>query len=314
MIRSQPDMKLARPATNMGGVQRRRWLLVFLSVALATLVASSCATDVEMPATAKGTAVPTAEGTAPPTTTVPVTTTSSVPPGGRQPTATDKLRVVMAGDSVMNGLAPAVATALNEGGESEVVFELAPSIVRDAGSRVLWQRRLDEFAPDLVVMLIGTWEKRDPNFNPGDPAWAANYQEQVLDPFAAMITDAGARLLWIGMPAVPTDSDTLQFVALNSQFEALADRDDAVDYVEGGEYLNGPDGGWTDVLARADGIPERVRRTDGLHLCPGGSERLATPVIQYAQEQWNVAVGGNWQNAPWRVPPTLDKPEECPPV
>lgn len=302
-----PDQNLARPATNMGRVPRRAASLLIAFVALVALV-PSCASDVGAPATSQGT------DAAPTTSTLPATTTSSVPPGGRQPTATDKLRVFLAGDSVMGGLAPAVATALNEGRESDVTFELAPSIVRDTGSRVLWQRRLEEEAPDLVVMLIGTWEKGDPNFNPGDPGWAARYQAEVLDPFANMITDAGARILWIGMPAVPDDSHTLQFVALNAQFEALADRNDAVDYIEGGTYLNGPDGGWTDVLLRADGTPERVRRLDGLHLCPGGAERLAIPVIEYVQQQWNVQVGFNWQNAPWREPPTLDKPEECPPV
>lgn len=279
---------------------------LLLTLALAT---AGCATDVEMPAVA--------QGTSPTTTAAPATTsapTTSVPPGGRQPSATDKLRVVLAGDSVMNGLAPAVATALNEGGESEVNYELSPSIARDAASRVLWQRQLEESRPDLVVMLIGTWERGDPNFEPGDPGWAAWYQEQVLDPFAEMITAGGTRILWVGMPAVADEANTLQLVALNSQFRALAERDDMVDYIEGGEYLNGPDGGYTDRLPREDGTVERVRRVDGLHLCPGGSERLAIPVIQYAQQQWNVAVGFDWQNAPWRVPPTLDHPEECPEV
>lgn len=284
----------------------RRALLALAPVVLLALAGSACATDVENPAVAQGTE-PTVAGE-------PTTTTSAVPPGGRQPTAQDKLRVVLAGDSVMNGLAPVVATALNEGGESDVAYELAPSIARDAASRVLWQRQLEENHPDLVVMLIGTWERGDANFEPGDPAWSAWYQEEVLDPFADMVTGAGTRILWIGMPAVQSEADTLQLVALNSQFKALADRNDMVDYVEGGDFLNGADGGYTDRLPREDGTVERVRRVDGLHLCPGGAERLALPVIEYAQQQWNVAVGDDWQNAPWRVPPTLDHPEECPAV
>ncbi|MCB1017070.1 MAG: DUF459 domain-containing protein [Acidimicrobiales bacterium] len=279
-------------------------VLVALVAGVVALAAGACATDVEAPAVAQGTSA----------TTAAPTTTSSVPPGGRRPTAEDPLRVVLAGDSVMNGLAPAVATALNEGGESQVSYELAPSIARDTASRVLWQQRLEQDHPDLVVMLIGTWERGDANFNPGDPAWASWYQEQVLDPFAEMVTGTGARILWVGMPAVRDEADTLQLVALNSQFRALAERDDRVEYVEGGDFLNGPDGGYTDELPRADGTPERVRRLDGLHLCPGGSERLAIPVVQYAQQEWEVAVGYNWQNAPWREPPTLDHPEECPPV
>lgn len=284
----------------------RRLAAVVAPVALLLATAGACATDVEAPAVA--------QGTEPTTAAAPTTTTTSLPPGGRQPTPEDPLRVVLAGDSVMNGLAPAVATALNEGGDSQVQFDLAPSIARDTASRVLWQQQLEETHPDLVVMLIGTWERGDANFEPGDPNWAPWYQEQVLDPFARMVTDSGARILWIGMPAVADPASTLQLVALNSQFEALAERDDAVDYIEGGDYLNGPDGGYTDRLAAADGTLERVRRTDGLHLCPGGSERLAVPVIEYAQQQWNVRVADGWESMPWRVPPTLDHPEECPAV
>lgn len=285
----------------------RRLAAVLVPAALLLSSAAACATDVEAPAVAQGTE-PTSASSAP------TTTTTSLPPGGRQPTPADPLRVVLAGDSVMNGLAPAIATALNEGGDSAVQFDLAPSIARDTASRVLWQQQLEQTRPDLVVMLIGTWERGDANFEPGDPNWAPWYQEQVLDPFAEMVTGSGARILWIGMPAVASESDTLQLVALNSQFAALAERDDAVDYVEGGDFLNGPDGGYTDRLPAADGTVERVRRVDGLHLCPGGSERLAVPVIEYAQQQWNVRVAEGWESMPWREPPTLDHPEECPPV
>ncbi|HMQ25361.1 MAG TPA: hypothetical protein PKA98_05195 [Acidimicrobiales bacterium] len=288
----------------------RRLVWAVVPAALALAVSAACATDVENPAVAQGTEPSAAEAT----DVAPTTTTTPVPPGGRQPTPADPLRVVLAGDSVMNGLAPAVATALNEGGDSQVQFDLAPSIARDTASRVLWQQQLETTRPDLVVMLIGTWERGDANFQPGHPNWAPQYQAQVLDPFAEMVTDAGAQILWIGMPAVESGADTLQLVALNSQFRALAERDDDVDYVEGGDYLNGPDGGYTDRLPGADGTLERVRRLDGLHLCPEGSERLAVPVLEYAQQQWNVAVAPGWETMPWREPPTLDKPEECPPV
>ena len=54
----------------------------------------------------------------------------------------------------------------------------------------------------LVVMLIGVWERGSGDFEPGDPGWAERYSTGVLDPFAALVTGAGAKLLWIGMPAV----------------------------------------------------------------------------------------------------------------
>ena len=197
--------------------------------------------------------------------------------------------------------------------ERDICTQFITPAIQQAGWDLATQVR-EEVTFTNGRVIHGTWERGDANFNPGDPAWASWYQEQVLDPFAEMVTGTGARILWVGMPAVRDEADTLQLVALNSQFRALAERDDRVEYVEGGDFLNGPDGGYTDELPRADGTPERVRRLDGLHLCPGGSERLAIPVVQYAQQEWEVAVGYNWQNAPWREPPTLDHPEECPPV
>src|SRR5690242_14993423 len=53
----------------------------------------------------------------PPTTAAPTTTTTE--PGPRRPTVADPLRVVLAGDSVMAGLAPAVKAAVEADGTSE---------------------------------------------------------------------------------------------------------------------------------------------------------------------------------------------------
>ena len=65
----------------------RRTLLALAPVVLLALAGSACATDVENPAVA--------QGTSPSTTAEPTTTTIALPPGGRQPTAQDKLRVVL---------------------------------------------------------------------------------------------------------------------------------------------------------------------------------------------------------------------------
>lgn len=85
-----------------------------------------------------GTADPAAGATVAPTT-VPVTTTST-PPGGRQPTAEDPLRVTFAGDSVMAEFAPAMIEALQGTGETVGRFVLSPSIARDGAANLIWQQ------------------------------------------------------------------------------------------------------------------------------------------------------------------------------
>jgi hypothetical protein len=56
----------------------------------------------------------------------------------------------------------------------------------------------------------------------------------------------------------------------------------------------------------------RLRRTDGLHICPDGIVALGTPVLDEITRQWNVSAVYGWQQGPWRRPPLLHAPEECP--
>ena len=247
------------------------------------------------------------------TTTVPATTTS-LPPGGRQPTAADPLRVTFAGDSVMAEFAPAMIQALEGSGESVGRFVLAPSLARGGAGGVVWNRELQAHDPDLIVLLLGFWEdevvgERASN----DPGWAQQYRTSVVDPFLDLLTRGGAKVLWIGMPAVVDPAVTERFVGLNSVFARAADARDDVDYLPGGQYLSGPEGGYADVVVSATtGMPVRLRRTDGLHICPDGVVALGTPVLDEITEQWNVDAVYGWQQGPWRRPPQLHAPEECP--
>ncbi|MEL7207036.1 MAG: hypothetical protein AAGK32_02185, partial [Actinomycetota bacterium] len=95
-------------------------------------------------------------------------------------------------------------------------------------------------------------------------------------------------------------------------YEALPERSAAVTYLPGGEYVSAPDGGFAEVLVDETGTAQRVRRVDGLHLCPEGAARIAEPVFAHLVEQWNVTVAEDWETGDWREPPQLAKPEECP--
>lgn len=241
----------------------------------------------------------------------PTTTTTTVPPGGRVPTPEDPLRVLLAGDSVMADLAPAAIDALNRGGATEARFGASPGLVLEPTAEAVWRQQLESFDPEVVVVLVGTWEIGDRLGTPGSEQWRARYDAEVLDPFVELVTSQGAEVIWVGMPAVEEPDSTLVLVELNSAYEDLEDRFPGVRYVPGGEYVSSPEGGYTDVLEGPDG-PERVRRVDGLHLCPGGAVRLAQPVLDLIEARWAVPVAEDWTTGEWREPPLLQEPEECP--
>jgi len=254
------------------------------------------------------------DATATPTTTIPVTTTST-PPGGRQPTVQDPLRVTFAGDSVMAELAPAMIEALEASGEAEVRFVLSPSIPRGGASGVIWQQELADHDPDLIVNLAGFWEDSVVGDTAsGEPGWPQRYRAQVVEPFLDLVTAEGAKVLWIGMAAVVDPAITARFARLNSVFAQVAEDREDVDYLAAGEYLSDASGAYTEIRASpTTGAPVRLRRIDGLHLCPDGVAALGAPVLDRITEQWNVTGAFGWQNGDWRRPPLLHAPEECPP-
>lgn len=284
----------------MSGVHRRAVALALTVLALA----SACTGDDGGTASAD-----------PTTTTVPTTTTTtSVPPGGRQPTPEDPLRVTFSGDSVMAEFAPAMIQALEGSGSAVARFVLAPSLARGGAAQVIWNQELREHDPDLVVNLVGFWEDQVVGEDAsGEPGWAQRYRAQVVDPFLDLVTAEGAKVLLVGMAAVDDPAVTERFARLNSVYRTVADERDDVDYLAAGDVLSGPDGGYVEIVASpTTGAPIRLRRIDGLHLCPDGIVLLGEPVLEAISRQWNVTGAYGWQQGTWRQPPLLHAPEECP--
>ncbi len=271
-----------------------------IALALASLTAAGCGGD-------GGPSGPTVPLHAPrPTTTV--------PPGGRQPTVEDPLRVTFAGDSVMAEFAPGMAAALEGEGEVTTRFLLAPSLARAGSTQVVWRRELERHRPELIVVMVGFWEDQIVGETASsEPGWAAQYRADIVEPFLDLITAGGAKVLWIGMAAVRDPVATQRFVRMNQVWQEVADERDDVDFVPGGEYLSGPQGGYADsVRSDISGEMVRIRRTDGLHLCPAGVARLGAPVLDHIVTQWNITLAYGWQQAEWSRPPILLAPEECP--
>jgi hypothetical protein len=239
-------------------------------------------------------------------------TTTTLPPGGRVPTPEDPLRVLLAGDSVMAGLAPAVTSALESGGAADATFTLSPTLPHEDLDWAGWQARLAELQPEVVVVLVGVWERTEVSI--ADPAWRSGWDAAVRDPFAEMVDAAGARLLWVGMPAVPQVALSLEFAALNDAFQEQAAQatDGSVQYVDGPAAVAAPDGTHPAVIPRPGGRLARVRQVDGTHLCADGSTLMARAVLETLQGDWQVPVGETWTTDAWRG--EIGTAAQCPPA
>lgn len=275
-----------------------RWLWLLLVLAAVSL--GACSSDTN--------ATPNATTTTSPTSSTAEPTATTVDDG--------KPTVVLGGDSVMGNLAPGVTAGLGDAVHTRYLAEAR--ISGDAAARLAWESTVADDDPDLVVVHVGSWEVLSPEFRPQDPDWFTTYATEVLDPFADMLTAGGARVLFIGPAAARDEQKTVRLISLNRELLALADRNPSVDFLNAGNYVNGPTGGFTEILAGPGGAPVRIRRTDelGLHLCPAGVVRLGTPVLAWIDDNLDESITPvpGWDQADWSRPPDLEKPEQCPPV
>lgn len=258
---------------------------------------------------------------------------AAVPPTTAPPAPA---RVLLAGDSVMAGLVPAVEAALEPTGRATVDFVLTPAILRDPSIRFSWGQDLDRLDPDLVVMFVGTWEDREVRLpgspaadalpepttsseppssgtvDPGSPAWTDQYRNDVVDPWLDLITRRGARVLWIGAPPVPDGERQRFFDDLNTVFSELPDDWSQVAYLDPGAALGRGGDGFASIVRLPDGTDVRLRQIDGLHLCPSGSQLLAELVVRQVEAQLGVSAVDGWQEGPWRADAGLFPAEGCP--
>ena len=251
-------------------------------------------------------------------TTTPTTTpapTTSLPPGGRQPDADDPLRVLFTGDSIGMELAAPAMAAFGGGGAAVTYFVANPSIPRDPTLKGLWEARLDESDPDVIVVLVGIWERMGFGAEQQEGQSITQYRGEVIDPFVDLVTSQGAELIWVSAPVVdePTAGDQISF--LDEAFRSVGETDDRVEYIDAAGLITGPNGEFLDVVTRADGTRERIRRVDGTHLCPGGAVRMAEAVIWSVAHRWNLPVADDWPVGDWRAAvPFEDADVECPAV
>ncbi|MGH2597414.1 MAG: SGNH/GDSL hydrolase family protein [Actinomycetota bacterium] len=214
----------------------------------------------------------------------------------RKPTGSDKLRVVVVGDSLATGLGISLGRVLK------------PSLVRVSRQGRIstglarpdyfdWFAALtqivDNFRPDLIVIMLGENDNqalRTPSGREetqvGTFAWPQAYQQRVSD-FMHLATSKGARVVWVGLPIV---SDTGRWGIIerqNTLFEGAAEQVDDVAYLDTWDMFSAPGGGYT-AYYRIGNDVQLVRESDGLHFNSTGYELLARAVAELAHATFKL--------------------------
>ena len=200
-------------------------------------------------------------------------------------------------------------------------FSGQPARPRTDVQRAEWLGAVEAFAPDLVVEYMGYWEFAAAGLSSppiGEEGFAEVYRRDVLIPWFDDLEALGADVVVLG--AAPTgnpDVDPLVEVALAIVAAEVADRP-SVTYLPTAQVL-APDGHTHVLPDPITGVPERVRRVDGLHLCPDGGERVADLLVEHLEAAYSVRFDRDlpatgWRAGDWRVALPVDLAVECPPV
>ncbi|HEY6568164.1 MAG TPA: GDSL-type esterase/lipase family protein, partial [Actinomycetota bacterium] len=231
--------------------------------------------DIVVPSIAPGASLsPTPQG--------PVTQTTPI----RKPTPKDKLRVVVVGDSLSQGLGVYMER------------EFQPSLVRVSkqGRISTGLARLDYFdwlggmkeieegyRPDLVIVMIGDNDNQSLQTPGGQTAaeigsyeWPRGYEERVEE-MTRIAVDGGAHVAWVGLPIVSKKDRWPVMRRQNEIFERVIERTPNAVYIDTWDRFATPGGDYTDFY-RHDGQAELIRATDGLHFNPRGYELVAQAV------------------------------------
>jgi hypothetical protein len=219
--------------------------------------------------------------------------------------------VVFAGDSVMGQVA-AAATSAFDPTVVDASFVLTPTIAADARVLDVWRERVEEQAPDVLVVMVGIWETTIVGDRFVRPGWPSSYVEQLL-PFLELMEEVGTGVVWLSYPPVDFPDNrpmTAQIEAMNRVYATLPEHSPAVEHLDAGAQVASAEGTSVPTLVGADGV-ERVVRLEDQHLCPEGARLIAEPVVELVGQQLGVEPSAGWQDGPWREGELFDQPASC---
>ncbi len=214
----------------------------------------------------------------------------------RTPTPTDELRVAVVGDSLAAGLGvymervlrPTLTRVTKQGristGLARPDYFNWPAALKQI---------MDGYHPDLVVVMLGVNDNQ-PLQTPGGQVqtqigtfqWPKAYAERVRS-FAKIAVDAGAHVVWVGLPIVSQKERWTLFQRQNDIFERVAKSEPNIAYVDTWDRFAAPDGGYTPFYHEG-GKVELIRESDGIHFNGTGYELVAQSVVQAAVDAFHL--------------------------
>jgi hypothetical protein len=243
-----------------------------------------------------------AQATAPePLPVGPAPTVAARPPSRttpiHNPTGSNRLRVVVVGDSLAQGL----------GSYLERVMRPALAVVSSQGviSSGLsrpdyydWLHRMHHienvFHPDLVIVMLGENDAQDLltpegrlDTEIGTAAWPISYGRRVQQLIKIAVND-GSHLVWAGLPVVQDHSRWDYIRQVDTIYEEVAQRIPNAAYLDTWPMFTTRDGRYA-AYTRIGGRIVQMREPDGIHFTPTGYTTIARAAIVVAEQTFGLS-------------------------
>lgn len=223
------------------------------------------------------------------------TTTTTL--GVRIPTAADPLKVLVAGDSLVGWIAPALEQELPAADPVEVIDDWKGSTGLVRTDYFDWPAKLTadmaQHDPDVVVLGFGGNDTQGITLDDGTvlqlgtDEWAAEYQRRigaVLD----IIEKPGRTVYWVGMPLTRSEAiEALRPVLTKAVEDEFASRPWA-HFVDTRDAL-APDGEFTSQLPGDDGQLVTTMAPDDIHPSLDGGVRIVRVLLPEIRTERHLA-------------------------
>lgn len=213
------------------------------------------------------------------------TTATTRPPEYRTPTVQRPVRILVAGDSLMGWIGPAIVKGLPGAPidlkeDWQVGTGLARPDVRDWPTTL--EQEMRDWAPEVVVVGFGGNDVQDmvadgERVTVGSKAWEAEYQRRVAQVLNA-IEGPNRTVYWVGLPLTARSDIERGAPSVARAVRAEIAVRPWAHYVDTRKAL-APDGRYVEYLPDGAGGSVKVREGDGVHPTLAGAERMVRSLV-----------------------------------
>lgn len=227
-------------------------------------------------------------------------TPTTLPPLDTHPSAAAPLRVLVIGDSIGIDLGQPLVADLSATGVVTATLDGRIDTGLSRPDYFNWPAELSvdlaNDRPQLVVVMMGANDPQslvgpDGSTPYGASGWDAAYAQRV----GALVGEAnaaGARVVWVGMPPMARPDLNASMQVLDSVVKAQVESTPGATYLDSGSVVGDGHGDYTAYLPDSSGAEVNIRTPDGIHLSPGGGERLSRAVVDTLRTKLGIDLPG----------------------